>query len=40
MAGILSYEPKFESDEDDEIINELHLEDETDGASGLTLNGK
>lgn len=38
MAGILSYEPKYDDDEDeDEIINELNL-DELDG--GLTLNGE
>lgn len=38
MAGILSYEPKYDDDEDeDELINELHL-DELDG--GLTLNGE
>lgn len=40
MAGILSYEPKYESDDEDEIINELNLEDEIDGAGGLTLNGE
>lgn len=40
MAGILSYEPKYESDEEDEIINELNLDDEIDGAGGLTLNGE
>lgn len=40
MAGILSYEPKYESDNDeDDLINELNLDDEIDGA-GLTLNGE
>lgn len=39
MAGILNYEPKYESDEEDEIINELNIDDEIDGAGGLTLNG-
>lgn len=39
MAGILSFEPKYESDNDDDLINELNLEDEIDGA-GLTLNGQ
>lgn len=39
MAGMLSYETKYESEDDDEIINELNLEDELDGA-GLTLNGE
>lgn len=40
MAGILNYEPKYESDEEDEIINELNIDDEIDGAGGLTLNGE
>lgn len=41
MAGILSFEPKYDDDvSDDEIINELNLEDELDGAGLLTLNGE
>lgn len=37
---MLGYDPKYESEDDDEIINELNLDDELDGASGLTLNGE
>lgn len=41
MAGMLSFEPKYDDDvSDDEIINELNLEDELDGAGLLTLNGE
>lgn len=41
MAGMMTYEPKYESDnDDDEIINELNLDDELDGVGGLTLNGE
>lgn len=40
MAGMLGYDPKYESEDDDDIINELNLDDELDGASGLTLNGE
>lgn len=38
MAGMMTYEPKYESDCEDEI-NELNLDDELDGAA-LTLNGE
>lgn len=34
---MLSYEQKYESDDDDELIKELNLEDELDGG---TLNGE
>lgn len=37
---MLGYDPKYESEDDDDIINELNLDDELDGASGLTLNGE
>lgn len=41
MAGMLSFEPKYEDElSDDEIINELNLDDELDGAGVLTLNGE
>jgi hypothetical protein len=41
MAGIVPYEPKYDLESDDEeILNELNLDDELDGASGLTLNGE
>jgi hypothetical protein len=41
MAGMMTYEPKYESDnDDDEIVNELNLDDELDGVGGLTLNGE
>lgn len=42
MAGMLSFEPKYDDDvsDGDEIINELNLEDELDGAGLLTLNGE
>lgn len=39
MAGIMSFEPRYESDDDEEIINELNIDDELDGG-GLTLNGE
>jgi hypothetical protein len=41
MAGIAGFEPKYDiSDDDEEILNELNLDDELDGAGGLTLNGE
>lgn len=41
MAGILSFEPKYDDDvSDDEIINALNIDDELDGAGLLTLNGE
>lgn len=44
MAGIVGFEPKYDiniSDDDEEILNELNIDDELDGASGgLTLNGE
>lgn len=39
MAAMLGYDPKYESEDEDELINELNLDDELDGA-GLTLNGE
>lgn len=41
MAGMTGFESKYDiSDDDEEILNELNLEDELDGASALTLNGE
>jgi hypothetical protein len=41
MAGMMTYDAKYESDnDDDEIEKELNLDDELDGVGGLTLNGE
>lgn len=43
IVEMATYDPKsYDSEEEDEIINELTLDDELDGAAGvgLTLNGE